>query len=123
MAAAIQGVDITDVYSPERVAQVARGFGLVAGSSFDLTSGWDFAREDHGESAWKQIKKESPYLPVGSPPCMYFSMLQELNVSVHGHKPEWMAKFEAEKRKAVIHMERCCSFLSLSDCPWAALSP
>ena len=32
MVAAILGVDITEVYSPERVAQVARRFGLVAGS-------------------------------------------------------------------------------------------
>ena len=47
--------------------------------------------------------EESPYLLVGLPPCTYFSMLQELNVAVHGHKPEWMAKFEEEKRKAKIH--------------------
>ena len=42
LAAAILGVDITDVDSPERVATVAAKYGLRAGSSFDLTSGWDF---------------------------------------------------------------------------------
>ena len=32
-------------------------------------------------------------------------MLQELNVAEHGHKPEWMAKFDEEKRKASFHVE------------------
>ena len=62
------------------MAQVARIFRKVVGSSCDFTNGWDFSREDHREEAWKQIKKESPYLLVGSPPCTYFSMLQGLNV-------------------------------------------
>ena len=31
-SAAIMGVDITEIYSPERVAKVAKTFGLVSGS-------------------------------------------------------------------------------------------
>ena len=54
--------------------------------------------------------EESPYLLIGSPPCPYFSRLQELNVAVHGHKPEWMARFDEEKRKAKIHVEFCFTF-------------
>jgi len=42
LSSSIMGVDITEIYSPERVAQVARKFGLVSGSSMDLTNGWDF---------------------------------------------------------------------------------
>ena len=38
LASAILGIDITEVYSPERVAKVARSFGLQAGSSFDFTN-------------------------------------------------------------------------------------
>ena len=91
------GVDITEVYSPERIARVAKKFGLEAGSSFDLTNGWDFNIEENRKKAWAKIKEESPYLLIGSPPCTYFSMLQELNVAVHGHKPEWMANFDEEK--------------------------
>ena len=108
LAAAILGVDITEVYSPERVAKVAQRFGLKAGSSFDLTNGWDFNIEDDRRKAWTKIKEDSPYLFVGSPPCTYVSMLQELNVSVHGHKPEWMAKFEEERRNVKIHVEFSC---------------
>ena len=77
LAAAILGVDITEVYSPERVAKVAQRFGLKAGSSFDLTNGWDFNVEDHRKKAWTKIREESTYLLVGSPPCTYFSMLQD----------------------------------------------
>ena len=39
LLASISGVDITEVYSPERFARVAKKFGLVSGSSMDLTNG------------------------------------------------------------------------------------
>ena len=88
LAAAILGVDVTEVYSPERVAKNAAGFGLRAGSSFDLTNVWEFNIAEHTRKAWSNVKDESPYLLIGSPPCTYFRMLQELNVAVHGHKEE-----------------------------------
>ena len=55
-AAAVMGVDITDVVSPERVAQLAKQFALPAGSSVDLTNGWDFNRDDHKRQAWGKVK-------------------------------------------------------------------
>ena len=45
IVATIPGVDITEVYSPERVAKVAERYGLVAGSSMNLTTGFDFTKE------------------------------------------------------------------------------
>ena len=51
----MMGVDITEIYSPERVAQMARKFGLVSGSSMDLTNGWDLNRDDHKRLAWKRV--------------------------------------------------------------------
>ena len=74
LAAAILGVDITEVYSPERVANVAQRFGLRAGSSFDLTNAWDLNIEEHRRKAWTKSKDKSLYLLVGSPPCIYFSI-------------------------------------------------
>ena len=53
LAAAILGVDITEAYSPERVAKVAQKFSLRAGTSIDLTNGWDFNLGDHRKKAWK----------------------------------------------------------------------
>ena len=70
-------------------------------------------------------------LSIGSPPCTYFSMLHELNVAVHGHKPEWMPKFDEEKRTAKIHVEFCCILYQeqlrqgrrfLHEHPWSARS-
>ena len=55
LSAAILDVDITEVHSPERVARIAKKFGLVAGSSMDLTNGWDFNREDHTRQAWAKF--------------------------------------------------------------------
>ena len=108
MSSVILGVDITEVYSPERVAKVAKKFGLVAGSSMDLTNGWDFNIEDHKRKALAAIRNEQPFLLIGSPPCTYFSMLQELNIAVNGHKEGWMEKFNKEKEKAKRQVEFCC---------------
>ena len=44
IASIIMGVDITEVFSPERVVTVARRMGLTPGSSMDLTTGWDFSK-------------------------------------------------------------------------------
>ena len=59
-SASILSVDVTEVYSPERVARVAKKFGLVSGSSMDLTNGWDFEREDHKRLAWRRVREEAP---------------------------------------------------------------
>ena len=43
-----KGVDIMDIYSPKRVAELAVMFGHVAGPSFDLSNGYDSeGKEDH----------------------------------------------------------------------------
>ena len=55
IAATLLGVDITEVYSPERLAQVVKRYGLTAGSSMDLTNGWGFNQESHKKAAWRQI--------------------------------------------------------------------
>ena len=60
IASAILGVDITEVYSPERVNEVARKHGLRPGSSMDLTNGWDFTKAEDRRRAWKKIKEETP---------------------------------------------------------------
>ena len=109
LAAAIMGVDITEVFSPERVAQVAKIFGSAARSSMDLTNCWGFNRDDHKRQAWAKIKGEAPVLLIGFPPCTYFSVLQELNKAVHGDKPGWKEKFDHETVKAVKHVDFCCA--------------
>ena len=67
--ARVLGVDITEIYSPERIARVCREFQLVQGSSMDLQIGWDFSLASHRLAAVKKIKEEIPSLLIGSPPC------------------------------------------------------
>jgi hypothetical protein len=131
IAATILGVDITEVYSPERVAKVAKRYGLIAGSSMDLTTGFDFTKEADRQLAWKRIKQEAPFVLIGSPPCTYFSMLQELNIANNKHKPGWMDNFEAEREKAKQHVTFCCSLYRyqidqgrhfVHEHPWSARS-
>ena len=51
VTAFILGVDVTEVNSLERVTEVAKRYGLVAGTSLDLTNGGDFNRQDHRDLA------------------------------------------------------------------------
>ena len=124
-------MDITEVYSPERVAKVAKRYGLVAGSSMDLTTGFDFTREADRQLAWKRVKDEAAFVLIGSPPCTYFSMLQELSIANNKDKPGWMRKFEAEREKAKQHVNFCCSLYGyqidqgrhfVHEHPWSARS-
>ena len=107
VASLLLRVDLTEVYSPERVNKLARRFGLVVGHSLDLTNGWDFRKADDRRRAWNLLKKTQPYMVIGSPPCTLFSMLQELNVARHGKDDAWMAKFEEAKAEAIEHVEFC----------------
>ena len=43
-------VDITEIFSPPRIAQQCKAFGLRAGSSMDLMTGWNFDLEVDRES-------------------------------------------------------------------------
>ena len=131
LASMLLGVDITEVYSPERIARVATELGLVAGSSMDLTNGWDFTRSDHRRAAWIQVENEDPYQLVGSPPCTWFSVLQDINLHVNRNNPAWKVKYEAEKAKAIQHVNFCCSLHNrqlkrgkhfLHEHPWSARS-
>jgi hypothetical protein len=75
LSAAIMGVDITEIYSPERVAKVVKKFGLFSGLSMDLTNVWDFDQEDHKRLAWKRLREEAPFLLIGSPAALGRGML------------------------------------------------
>ena len=42
VAAIARGVDITEVFSPNRLAKACIRFGLIPGGSMDLSTGWNF---------------------------------------------------------------------------------
>ena len=42
MLKALNGADINEIHSPERILKEAKKFGLDAGLAMDLLTGWDF---------------------------------------------------------------------------------
>ncbi len=74
----IAGVDVTEIYSPRRVVEVAEEMGLRGGLSLDLTTGWDFDREEDRDKTWEYITRIKPLVVIGSPMCTMFSQLQNL---------------------------------------------
>ena len=131
VARCILGADITEVFSPERITALCDKFGLVKGSAMDLQNGWDFDQSSHRRLATERIMKEKPVLLIGSPPCTYFSMLQELSKAVQKDNAEWNQRFQANLEKAKRHVKFCCSLYKLQSSsgryflhehPWTARS-
>ena len=71
-------VDMCEVFSPPRVGVEAKKFGLRPGDSMDITTGWDFNKEEDRQRAESYLDKEEPLVLIGSPPCVAFSQLQSL---------------------------------------------
>ena len=71
--------DIAEMYSPARVAEEGKRWGLKPGESMDLLTGWDFDRPEHKKAAKEYVERVKPRLVIGSPMCRMFSSLQNLN--------------------------------------------
>ena len=101
------------------------------GSSLDLTNGFDFEKISDRRRAWQIIEKDNPLLVIGSPPCTYFSVLNELNKHLHRDNAAWMHKYEEHLRKAKQHVQFCTEVYQhqirknryfLHEHPWQAKS-
>ena len=73
-----------------------------------MVTGWDFSKYEHRRQALDIMRKDKPWLVVGSPPCTVFSMIQHLNM--HIQNEDWREKFEIRKAQAIKHL-RFCSVL------------
>ena len=68
-------IDVAEIYSPPRVTQRARQWGLKPGWSLDITTKdengdpWDFSRSKMRRKAINKINEDRPLLVVGSPMC------------------------------------------------------
>ena len=81
----IDNVDVSEVFSPPRVAAMAAKMGLVPGSSMDITTTdetgepWNFSIKRMRDKAEAKLMKEKPLLLVGSPECRMFSQMMNIN--------------------------------------------
>ena len=88
----LKGVDVTEIYSPERVCKEAARFGLKPGWSVDLLTGFDLNKKGDRARVETHQRTEKPRLVVGSPMCTMFSMLQTLS----GWNPEKQRRWEQD---------------------------
>ena len=93
-------VDISEVFSPPRVTEMAGKFGLKPGDAMDLITGWNFDREDHRQQARELIQQRRPKLLIGSPDCTMFSQLQGLS--------GWNEHKASRWRQARRHLQFVC---------------
>ena len=93
-------VDISEVFSPPRVTEMAVKFGLKPGDAMDLITGWNFDREDHRQRARELIQQHRPKLLIGSPDCTMFSQLQKLS--------EWNDQTTSRWNQARRHLQFVC---------------
>ena len=100
-------VDLTEMYSPARVARVCAKFVLIPGTSFGLLTGWDFDKAEDRRAAFKTVMDEAPEVLIGCPPCTLFSTLQDLARAKHGHRDGWLEGRELLYQKACRHLEVC----------------
>ena len=103
---------VSEIYSPPRVTAAASKLlpelRVHPGFALDLTTSdhdgqpWDFDRPEMRERALHKVRTEKPLLLVGSPMCTAFSTWQRVNNVIRDK-----AVVEAEKRRAVMHLEFC----------------
>ena len=109
----VRGVDITEVYSPQRVVEACRKHSLVKGDSFDLRTGYDLSSEALQRRVLRQIESTTAQLIISSLPCPKFSRLQALNLYLNGDA--WRIEFKEERRKAIKHIDFCLKLFKVQQ--------
>ena len=81
----VANMDVAESYSPPRVANMARQMGLRAGCSLDLTTqdidgcAWDFNTLETRNRAVRRVLSDKPFLLIGSPLCIVYSTMNNIN--------------------------------------------
>lgn len=73
MRSVLLGVNITEVFSPKRVARTCMMFGMSPGEPMDLTTGWGFTKVEDRDRSIRTAIRDKPRLIIGSPPCATMS--------------------------------------------------
>ena len=119
-------VDCAEIFSPPRVCAQACILGFKPGFSHDMLTGVDMMSFEGRARVWADIEKAQPRLLVSSPPCTWFSKLQNMN----------MRHYSARERAARDHDAKlllafgiaCCRKQHMSgrffvhEHPWTATS-
>ena len=93
----INGVDVSEVFSPPRVVTMAVRMGLIGGSSMDLKTGWDVSK-------WSYRRKALASSWPRSRSLSEFSIIQNPNLHMYKDKAEWMRESEERTEEAIGHI-------------------
>ena len=69
LAMVLNGADITEVFSPERVTRLCSKYGLVSGDSWGLRDVYDFSDPKTQAMVVKRVMDTEPIIVIGSPSC------------------------------------------------------
>ena len=58
------GVDVMEVFSPERVGKLCKEYGLDQGLAMDIKSGYDFDNADDRKRFWEAAIRDKPTLVI-----------------------------------------------------------
>ena len=104
-----------ELFSPERFVKRASSLGLKPGFTVDLCEPkpygksqgehWDLSKEEDVQELEQMVCYEKPWFLTGSPPCIAFSVLQ--NINLHKRDPK---RVEQEKQYATELLEVAIKF-------------
>ena len=124
-------VDVSEIFSPERVGALCRDYGLKPGMSMDIKTGYDFDSKKDRDGIWESIMRDEPSLVIGSPPCTLCSRLQELNKYMYRDDRLWLLKVQERMSQAKRYVEFCAKIYNyqvengryfVHEHPWLAAS-
>ena len=101
-------IEVSEVYSPPRVTEMATSMGLRAGWALDITTTdqdgreWDFNQFEMRNRAIRKVLQDKPMVLIGSPMCIAFCQLNHINYAK-------MSAEEVERRMQYgrKHLEFC----------------
>ena len=68
LSSVLRGVDITEVYSPQRVVEVCHKYQMIKGDSLDLRTGVDLSDPAVQQRVGRRIIETNAVLVIQSPP-------------------------------------------------------
>ena len=71
MIGQLMGVDMREMFSPERVTAVCKQYGLAPSQAMDIKNGFGFDLAVDRKKAWDSIFRDKPKLVIGSPACIF----------------------------------------------------
>ena len=91
---------VAEVYNPSRFADEAKKQGLIPGQAFDLELGHDLLDKRTRKEVKNYIITVKPGLLIVSPPCVLFTILQNLSMKKRSNNPFAMREYLKQLCKA-----------------------